>query len=106
VIETEHAIETEPDKKPPHRPLYQLSPAGLRAAKEYIVELVNQGKVRSRKSPYGSQLFFVKDGDKRLRGLVDYRALNLITMRNMHLFHDQMKCSIGSKAHEYFPSWT
>jgi hypothetical protein len=35
----DHAIETEPDKKPPHRPLYQLSPAELRAAKEYILDL-------------------------------------------------------------------
>jgi hypothetical protein len=78
----DHAIETEPDKKPPHRPLYQLSPAELRAAKEYIVDLLNQGTIRSSKSPYGAPLFFVKDGDKPLRGVVDYRALNRITKRN------------------------
>jgi Reverse transcriptase (RNA-dependent DNA polymerase) len=70
------------DKKPPHRQLYQLSPAELRAAKEYIVDLLNQGKIRSSKSPYGAPLFFVKDGDKPLRGVVDYRALNRITKPN------------------------
>jgi hypothetical protein len=78
----DHAIETETDKKPPHRPLYKLSPAELRAAKEYIVDLLNQGKIQSSKSPYGAPLLFVKDGDKPLRGVVDYRAVNRIKKRN------------------------
>jgi hypothetical protein len=78
----DRAIETKPDNKPPHRPLYQLSPAELRSAKEYMVDLLNQGKIRSSKSPYGAPFFFLKDGDKPLRGVVDYRALNRITKQN------------------------
>jgi hypothetical protein len=39
-------------------------------------------KIRPSKSPYGAPLFFVKDGNKPLRGVVDYRALNRITKRN------------------------
>lgn len=31
-----HAIETEKDANPPHRPLFQLSPEELKAAKEYV----------------------------------------------------------------------
>lgn len=78
----DHAIETENGAKPPHRSLYQLSPAELQAAKEYVVDLMKKGKIRPSKSPYGAPLFFVKDGDKPLRGVVDYRALNRITKRN------------------------
>jgi hypothetical protein len=40
------------------------------------------GKIRSSKSPYGAPLFFVKEGDKPLRGVVGYQALNSTTKRN------------------------
>ena len=73
----EHTIEVEEGSKPPHRPLYQLSPAELKAAKEYVEDLLKKGKIRRSKSPYGAPLFFVKEEDK-LRGFVDYRALNRI----------------------------
>jgi hypothetical protein len=75
----DHGIETEHGAKPPHRSLYQLSSAELQAAKDYVMDLMKKGKIRPSKSPYGAPLFFVKDGDKRLRGFVDYRALNRIT---------------------------
>jgi Reverse transcriptase (RNA-dependent DNA polymerase) len=78
----DHSIETEPGAKPPHRPLYQLSPAELHAAKEYVVDLMHKGKIRPSKSPYGAPLFFVKYGNKPIRGVVDYRALNRITKKN------------------------
>jgi hypothetical protein len=78
----DHAIETEPGAKPPHRSSYQLSHAELQAAKEYVVDLMKKGKIRPNRSLYGAPLFIVKDGDKPLRGVVDYRALNRITKRN------------------------
>ena len=77
----DHEIEVEKDSKPPLRPLFQLSPAELKAAKEYVEGLLKKGKIRPSKSPYGAPLFFVKEKDK-LRGVVDYRALNRITKRN------------------------
>ncbi len=78
----DHEIETDKDAKPPHRPLYQLSPVELKAMKDYVQELLDKGKIRPSKSPYGAPLFFVKEKDKPLRGVVDYRALNRITKRN------------------------
>ena len=78
----DHEIETDKDSKPPHRSLYQLSPVELRATKDYVKNLIEKGKIRPSKSPYGAPLFFVKDKDKPLRGVVDYRALNRITKRN------------------------
>ena len=77
----EHEIEVEKGSKPPHRPLYQLSPAELVAVKDYVEDLLKKGKIRRSKSPYGAPLFFVKEEDK-LRGVVDYRALNRITKKN------------------------
>ena len=77
----EHTIEVEKGSKPPHRPLYQLSPAELKACKEYVEDLLKKGKIRRSRSPYDAPLFFVKEDDK-LRGVVDYRALNRITKKN------------------------
>ena len=42
--EVDHAIETDDSVKPPHRPLYQLSPVELVAVKEYVMELLRKGK--------------------------------------------------------------
>ena len=78
----DHEIETSIESKPPHRPLYHLSPVELKATKEYVEDLLKKGKIRPSKSPYGAPLFFVKEKDKKLRGVVDYRALNLITKKN------------------------
>ncbi len=80
--EIDHEIPIEDGTRPSHRPLYQLSPAELKAAKEYIVDLLEKGKIRPSKSPYGAPLFFVKEKNKPLRGVVDYRALNRVTKRN------------------------
>lgn len=52
------AIEIDKDAKPPHRPLYQLSPAELLSVREYLVNLLRKAKIRRSKSPFGSPLFF------------------------------------------------
>ena len=44
-------------------------------------KLPKSGKTRPSKSPYGASLFFVKQNGK-LRGIVDYRALNGLTKKN------------------------
>ena len=80
--DVDHAIELLPDTKPPHRAPYQLSPAELVAAREYVEKLLQSGKIRPSRSPYGAPLFFVKEPGRDLRGVVDYRALNRITKRN------------------------
>lgn len=79
--EIDHKIETDPEAKPPHRGIFQLSPAELVATKEYVTNLLQKGKIRPSKSPYGAPLFFVKQKGK-LRGVIDYRALNRITKHN------------------------
>ena len=80
--EVDHAIEIDDQVKAPHRPLYQLSPTELLAVKDYVVALLQKGKIRRSKSPFGSSLFFVKDKNEPLRAVVDYRALNRFIKRN------------------------
>ena len=77
----DHEIQVEEASKPPHRPLLQLSPVELEVAKEYVEKLLKSGKRRPSKSPYGASLFFVKQNGK-LRGVVDYRALNRLAKKN------------------------
>lgn len=62
-------------------PFYQLSPAELVGAKEYVIGLLRNGNIRRSNSPFSASIFSVKEKDI-LRGVVDYRALNRITKRN------------------------
>lgn len=77
----DHEIKLKEDTIPPRRPSFQLSPAELKATKEYITKHLKSGKLRPSKSPYGAPLFFVRQKGE-LRGVIDYRALNLITKKN------------------------
>lgn len=77
----DHEINIAEGSKPPHQPLFQLSPSELIATKNYVTDMLNKGKIRPSRSPYGAPLFFVRQQDK-LRGVIDYRALNRITKRN------------------------
>lgn len=80
--EVDHQIEFEPNTKAPYRPLFQLSQEELAGTKQYIVEILESGKSRPSKSPYGAPLFFVKEKDNKLHAVFDYRGLNRITMKN------------------------
>lgn len=79
--DVDHAIKIKEEARPPHRPKFQLSPAELIATKEYVTELLRKGKIRPSRSPYWAPLFFVEQKGK-LRGVIDFRALNLITKAN------------------------
>lgn len=71
-----------PDARHTYRELYQLSPAEYQASNKYIEENLAAGKIRPRKSPYASPIFFEKDKDGKLRGIVYHHDLNLLTNRN------------------------
>ena len=80
----DHAIELEPGKQPPHRPIYQLSAKELKVLKEYIETSLEKGWIRRSKSPAGAPILFVPKKDGSLRLCVDYRGLNALTIKNRH----------------------
>lgn len=53
--------------------------------------------MRPTKSPYGAPLLFLKKMDKDLSGVVEYRAMNLITKKKMKPFpcSDEMFDRLG-----------
>lgn len=71
----DHAVEVYPEATSPHRTIFKLSHVKLLATKDYVSGLIRNEKIRPSKSPYGASLFFVKQKGK-LRGVIDYRALN------------------------------
>lgn len=78
---TSNIIEVKPGSTRPHRGMFQLAPAELLATKEYITDLIRKQKIHPSESPYGAPLSFVKQKGK-LRGVIDYRALNWTTKHN------------------------
>ena len=81
---TDHAIDLEPDTKPPFGPIYALSQLELSALRSYLDESLASGFIRPSKSPAGAPILFVKKKDGSLRLCVDYRGLNKITIKNRY----------------------
>ncbi|XP_012844529.1 PREDICTED: uncharacterized protein LOC105964566 [Erythranthe guttata] len=82
--EVDHAIELEPGAKPPAMAPYRMSPPELEELRKQLNELVETGKIRPSKAPYGAPVLFQKKHDGSLRMCVDYRALNKVTIKNKY----------------------
>ena len=61
-----------------------MSQEELQLLKEYIDEMLQQGKIRPSKSSAGAPIFFVKNRNGKLRLVVDYRGLNAITKKDKY----------------------
>ena len=78
----DHRIELQPGSKPPSRASYRMSTAELEVLRKELAELTRLGFIQPSKSPYGAPVLFVKKKDGKPRMCIDYRALNLITVKN------------------------
>ena len=79
----DHKIEFNSDvTTPPSRPPYRLSYAELKELRIQLDKLLETGKIRPSKSPYGAPVLFTKKKNGTLRMCVDYRALNKLTIKN------------------------
>jgi hypothetical protein len=74
----------DPQSKPPSRPLYRLSRAELAEAERQVKLLLERGYIEPSTSPYGAPILFVQKKDGSLRMVIDYRALNKITIKNKY----------------------
>jgi transposase InsO family protein len=73
---------SDPLAKPPSRPLYRLSRAEVAEAERQVKLLLEKKFIEPSTSPYGAPILFVQKKDGSLRMVIDYRALNRLTVKN------------------------
>jgi len=82
--EQDMTIDLEPGKQPPSGKLYPLSPDELKLLKEYLDEMLENGKIRPSKSSACAPIFFAKQANGKLQIVVDYGVLNAITIKDKY----------------------
>jgi len=81
-----HAIDfMEGAKLPKPAKVYPLSLAERSSLDTWIDEELRKGYIHPSTSPIAALFFFVKKHDGSLRPIMDYRALNAITVKNRYL---------------------
>src|SRR5665647_1454913 len=81
----QHTIELKPGSRPPPvRPLRHQSAKDLAVIEEYTRGLIAAGHGRVSNSPFGASALIVRKKDGTARVVIDYRALNEITIKNKY----------------------
>ena len=80
----ERLFDLEPGARmPPVRGLPRLSPLELEETKLWVADMLKKGLIRPSMGPYSSVFFFVAKPNDGLRGVCDFRGVNLITKKNL-----------------------
>jgi len=96
----DYTINLMDEKEPLYGPLYSLSTRELRVLREYITKELKSGRIRYSTSPIGAPLLFVPKPNGELRLYIDYRVLNLITIKDrcpLPLIEETLDRLIGAK---------
>ena len=80
----EFVIELQPGITPISKTPYRMPPKELAELKVQLQELLDKGFIRPSASPWGCPALFVKKKDDSLRLCVDYRPLNVVTIKNKY----------------------
>lgn len=80
----EFFIELLPDTGPISKRPYRMPTNDLEEIKKQIKELLEKGYIRRSSSPWGAPVLLVEKKDGSLRMVVDYRALNEVTIKNKY----------------------
>jgi hypothetical protein len=81
----EFVIELQPGTAPISKRPYRMPPAELAELQKQLQELLDKGFILPSTSPWGCTTLFVKKKDESLRLCVDYRPLNVVTIKNKYL---------------------
>jgi hypothetical protein len=79
--DVEFTTELQPGIAPISRRSYKMTPKELVELKE----LLDKGYIHPSSSPWGCPTLFAKKKDQSLRLCVDYRPLNVVTIKNKYL---------------------
>ena len=80
----EHVIPLLPDSQPPFQRMYRLAPSELQEVQRQITELLSKQLIEPSTRPYGAPVPVVEKKTGELRMVVDYRALNKVTVKNRY----------------------
>ena len=80
----EHVIPLLPDSQPPFQRMYRLAPSELQEVQRQVTDLLAKQLIEPSTSPFGAPILFVEKKTGDLRMVVDYRALNKITVKNRY----------------------
>jgi len=92
----DHAIDLEPDYKLPYGRIFNLSEFELKTLKAYIETNLANGFIQRSSSWAAAPILFAKKQDGGLRLCVDYRALNLSTVKNRYPPSSNLRTSRSS----------
>jgi hypothetical protein len=102
--DVEFAIELILGTPPISRRPYSMPPNELAELKKQLQDLLTKGLIRPSSSEWGCPALFVKKKDNSLRMCVDYRPLNMVTIKNKYplpridiLFDQLSKAKVFSK---------
>ena len=100
----EFLIELLPGTRPVSKRPYRMPANDLEEIKKQIKELLEKGYIRRSSSLWEAPVLLVEKKDGSLRMVVDYRALNEVTIKNMYplpmindLFDQQQGAIVFSK---------
>jgi hypothetical protein len=82
--DVEFLIELQPGMSPISRRPYKMTPKELAELKVQLNELLGKEYIRPSSSPWGCPALFVKKKHQSLRLCVDYRPLNVVTIKNKY----------------------
>src|SRR5690606_2415397 len=72
-----------PREKLKHGPVYSLTPKELQFVKKWIEEMEAKGFIEQSKAPFSSPVLVVAKPGGDMRPVVDYRALNEVTIKDV-----------------------
>ncbi|GKF92894.1 hypothetical protein Tco_0279613, partial [Tanacetum coccineum] len=82
--QVEFQIDLVPGAAPVARAPYRLAPSKIKELAEQLQELSDKGFIRPSSSPWGAPVLFAKKKDRSFRMCIDYRELNMLTVKNRY----------------------